>query len=513
MQGPSAILALCLVGILPAFALGGLSPSTLFLVPLSSAAMASTAAILEFGLTGSITEWFVVVAITGNVGAASSLGIGFLRRRSGDGGRSTKATSVPRRANPARHPAGWPMVCTLGVLVAVGWPLIVLKAPVFGYDTQAIWLIHTALVWAGHNTMLHGLTNPAYRLSNPDYPPLVPAVGALVYSAIGHIDERSAVTATVILNACAVGVVGTGLLRIVPPGATVLRRSSAVAMVFVFCGASFGIAGSFGVNGYADMLWSSAALGATVFGLVLPRTWRHATIAWLCIVVSSTTKNEGLIVNVVISVLIAVRYTEWGQALAEGSVRTGRPPRAVLARSIQKWVRLAAMALGPLIPGTAWLVLIHRKGIHDAFFSSESTQALSTRLEDTGSAISRHIFLAPAALVVLVLGSWTLGTLRSRLGLASPAWLWSVAVAALVVIIATYAVGSDQIQWWLSTSVARTTIFDQMAVITDMTVWSLVLIGAPEGMARSRTAKHAHSRGSPVAQAHSRPLEEVDVSV
>ena len=70
----------------------------------------------------------------------------------------------------------------LGALIV---PLTALRAGIIGYDGNAIWLTHTLMVSGGHHELLAGLQNAAYRFSNPDYPPLVPAAGALAFALFG----------------------------------------------------------------------------------------------------------------------------------------------------------------------------------------------------------------------------------------------------------------------------------------------------------------------------------------
>ena len=357
---------LCLPAIVPVVAVVGLRPVALFLLPLGGAALAGISAIFVFGVIGSIGVWFTVFAVLANV-SGCGLVLWRLRKRRrasapGLNGRSEDHHSI------SGHPeaAVWKITCTVVVVLAVGWPLIALRVPVIGYDTQAIWLLHTALVWGGHRVMDAGLTNRIYRVSNPDYPPLVPGAGALAYTSIGHINERVAVDMTVVLNACALGVVGAGLLQIVPTTVTRFRRTAALVVVFIFCGAAFGIAGTFGVNGYADMLWSVAALGATVYGLVLPRNDQSLLIAWLCIVVASLTKNEGTISCAFISLLIAARYIGWHWERRGG--RTGHSGRSV-GINPTRWVRLVVLAFTPMIPAVLWVGVVRLHGIQNSFFA------------------------------------------------------------------------------------------------------------------------------------------------
>ena len=498
VHGVAGLVVLCLLGVLPALAVAGLSPATLFLVPLATSAMAGVAATVEFGVGGSIAGCFAVVAVLANAAAAVWLVVPFLRRRHlshaapapGDDGRGGRAgRGVP-----------WGVICTVAVAAGAGWPLLVLQAPVIGFDTQAIWLVHTALVWGGHHSMVAGLTSKAYGFTNTDYPPLVPGSGGLTYAVVGHIDERLAVAATAVLSACAVAVLATGLIRIVPAGTGAVRRLAAVVVVVGFCGAVFGIGGEFAVNGYTDTLWTAAALAAVVYGLVLPPARRTLVVAWLCIVVASLTKNEGFVVSGAISVLVAVRATPWApwRPRREPGVRWARRLGAALrALGAAGVLRLVLMAGVPMVPGALWAFFVRQKGIASQLFVPGRNESIPLRLSATAASMARQLDLAPAALVVLVVGVLALRRRRRLAGVANPAWLWVVALAGLAVIGATYVFGTIEIHWWLSTSVTRTTIFDQTAFLSDMTIWALVAIAVPGGRttAARRASLQRHESG------------------
>jgi hypothetical protein len=493
MRGAFALVVLCLPGVLPALALSGFYPATPFLIPLAGATMAAVAAGLEFAVTGSIMDWFIVVAVLVNVSAAIALRANFVNRTrplalSGAVG----STGASPSAKAAPLSSGWRAICLLVVTAGVAWPLLVLKEPVIGYDTQAIWLIHAAQISGGHHAMVAGFTNPYYRESHPDYPPLIPGAGALIYAVLGQVSHRLAVAVTTVLNASAIGVVATGLLRIVPARSTALVRLAAVLVAFAFCGAGFGIGGTAAVSGYADVLWSAAALGATVYGLVLPRERRHLLLAWLCILVASLTKNEGLAASIVISGLTAIRYMRPGQAPLGSPRRAHRVTGSAVETGMRAWTRLAAAGLAPLVPGVIWPILVREHGLEDSFFLSGSPQSVSTRLTATIAAMSGHLYLVPGALVVLLIGVLTLRYRRADLGLANPAWLWTVAVASLLITAATYVFGTPAIHWWLNHSVGRTTIFAQMTFLSEIVIWSFVLLSAKKSPpSRGSVARHA----------------------
>src|SRR6202035_4035123 len=104
----------------------------------------------------------------------------------------------------------WTILTVTVLLGALIVPLTGLRAGIIGYDGNAIWLTHTLMVSGGHHALLTGLRSSAYTFSNPDYPPLVPAAGAVAFALVGRGDLRVAIEVTALLNACALGVAGAG---------------------------------------------------------------------------------------------------------------------------------------------------------------------------------------------------------------------------------------------------------------------------------------------------------------
>jgi hypothetical protein len=375
---------------------------------------------------------------------------------------------------PGDSSGRYPWVTFLVLLVAVVWPLVVLRVPVIGYDAQAIWLLHAAMVFGGHNTLVADMTNRSYLFSNPDYPPLYPGLAALVYATQGRLDYHLGVAAIAVLNACTLGVVGTGVMEAVERRTRALRWGAILLMVAFLCGAIYGVAGQFAINGYADLLWAGAAVGATLYGLVLSPSRRHFVVACLCIAVAALAKNEGFVTSVIVACLIGARMF------------TCRP------QGVRIWLRMAALGAA-LAPTVAWIIAVRSKGLSDAYLGSSAESTL-TRLSAATVGMWGQLHLVLAALSVLLLGALLLRSHRVGFGLANPAWLWAVAVLSTLAIAATYVLGSYEIHWWLGSSVNRTTIFANALLLTDMAVWAVVAIQGvdqpawpnPEASAKSR---------------------------
>jgi hypothetical protein len=462
--------------ILPAIAMAGWSPALVFLAPLLGAGMAAVGAELEFGVGGTLITWYVVVAAAVNVAAV----VAMARR------------PPPGLLPQAGRPWMWSALTVVVVLGALAVPLSGLRAGIIGYDGNAIWLTHTLMVSGGHHELLTGLRNPAYAFSNPDYPPLVPAAGALAFRLVGQGDLRVAVEVTALLTACALGVAGAGVAAVASQGRLLARVAVLVAAAAV-CMVGFAVTETYyAVGGYADLLWSAAAVAAVVWGLVVPRSAQALAIAWACAAVASLSKNEGLTTALVVLALIAVRY----RPLALSRLRrlAGRPaggdrPGAAGWLVARGWAERAAFVVGPALPGLAWAGLARLIGLRDAFFVASSTQSPLARAHATILGVAPHLIVLPVAAAVLAAGYLLVRRDRERARLAQPAWLWAACLLYLAIIVATYVLGSPEIGWWLRTSVGRTTIFPQLLLYTDLAIWMVIAcqgLAPPDAAGRAR---------------------------
>jgi hypothetical protein len=438
-----------LPGLLPAVAAAGRSPVVVFLAPLIGAGMAAVAAVIELGVASSLPADYAVLAVVVNLAVLAWW------RAAGRG--------AWRWAGPA---GGWPAATVIVVAGCAVIPLTALRAHMIGWDANSIWLTHALMVYGGHHELVTGLRNVAYQFSNPDYPPLVPASGALAFGFYGLGDLHLAVDMTVLLSACALGVVGTGIAAAgygtgFAAGDTRGRwpaRAAGVAGAGAICLVGFAVSGGFAIQGYTDLLWAAAATAAVIWGLVLPPSARALAVAWTCAVVASLTKNEGLTTALVLLVLIALRYR----------------PLTMPGPAARNWAGRAVFAAVPALPGLAWAGLIRLLGIHDAFFESASSESLVTRAEATVAGMAAHLAVAPVALAVLLAGGWLLRGERERARLGNPAWLWASCLGSLAIIFATYLVGGLEIHSWLANSVNRTTIFAQVLLYSELAIWLVI---------------------------------------
>ncbi len=468
----TAIALLAIPAVVPTVALVGARPVTIFLVPLAGSVLAAVAAELELAVGGSLLAWFVVLAVSINV-----LAVGWLR-------------SGPRRRSAGRFASPWPWITILVVVVALAWPLHALRNPIVINDGWAIWTLHSAFIYGGHNAFLSDLKNPAYVFSNPSYPPLVPASGALAFVSEGRIDIRLAVIVTAILNACGLGVLACGIVEAAHRTST-WAKVAAVAMGATVCLVGMGTdTGLAALGGAADLTWAAGGVAAVVYGLVLPRAPRYLVIAWLCATVASLTKNEGLLTAVMILLLIALRYrltpaglvrygrSESSRARATGAAdpSSGTTPPSWHHRGIIALLAAVPTAVVMAAPCLVWALLVWRNRIPSDFFRRAAPETVSQRVPPTLMSFADHLHIVPVAAAVAIAGSLILRGTRSRLGLGNPLWLWLVVAGSLAAIAFTYIFGDINIYAWLNTSASRTTIFAYLALYADLAVWLVVAV-------------------------------------
>ncbi len=450
------VLGLGVPGMLPALAGARRSPAAVFLAPLTGAGMAAVAAVIELGVGGSLAADYAVVAVIVNLAViAWWLAVGRSRWRW------------------AGLRWSWSIAT---VAVSVGCLTVAteaLRANGIGWDANSIWTTHAYMVYGGHHVLLTGLQNVAYQFTNPDYPPLLPAAGALAFSFLGPGNPHNSVEMTVLLNACALGVLASGIATVASSGRQ-LTRAAAVAAAGAICLVGFAVSDPYGVIGYADLMWAAAAAGAVIWGLVLPRSSQALGVAWICAIVASLTKNEGLTTALIILVLIALRYR----------------PLSLRGPQLRGWAERACFVLLPALPGLAWAGIIRLIGVHDEFFKSTSGETSLYRAQATVAGMWVHLHVAPVDLAVLLVGCLLLRGDRRRAGLGNPAWLWVSCLGALAIIFGTYVVGGLEIHSWLANSVNRTTIFAQIVLYADLLTW---LVIAVEG-ALSRANRKAFTR-------------------
>src|SRR5580704_7455547 len=276
---PAAIVAMVVLsaaGLLPVAALVGRRVIAVPLCPLAGSVIAALAATGFTALGGTFVAWFVAVAAVAALAA-----IGYWVR-------------WPDR-RPLREEVAGDRWCRLlvgiGALVVLGtciWSLRGLATPTVGFDARAVWLMRAGWFLQSHHQMLVNLRVSDVTLIQTPYPPLVSSAAAVAWRVTGDHSMRLGVVVIALLNTCALATAAFALVesgrhfthRLLPErrpagsgragrgAASGGRWLSFAPLVVGMVAASllvvvaFGITEPFMTNGYADPIWSLAALGA-----------------------------------------------------------------------------------------------------------------------------------------------------------------------------------------------------------------------------------------------------------
>jgi hypothetical protein len=457
------VAGLALPGVLPALATAGWSAMVVYLAPVIGTVMAAVAAEIELGLGGSLVPDYLAVAATVNIAVIAW----WVTVRRG---------ARPRNAQPrTRSTWAWSVLAVVVVAGCLAVPLSALRGAFLSGDGTTIWTTHALMVYGGHHEWLTSLHNPAYVISNPDYPPLVSAASALAFKFYGLGNLHLGVDMTVLVTACALGVVAMGIVAVsdvaaAGSGARWPARVVAVAAAGVIGVVGFAVSANYAIEGYTDLVWAAFAVGAVIWGLVLPRSPRALAVAWICAAAASLTKNEGLTTALIIIAAIALRYR----------------PFSLPGPMARRWAERAVLVLVPALPGLAYAGMMRLIGVHDAFFTTASPESTLTRAGATVRGMAGYLHVAPLALAVLLAGCWFLRADRQRAGLANPLWLWICCLGSLAIIFVTYVFGDLEIHGWLLHSVNRTTIFAQVVLYTEIAVWTVIAAQGAFGRAPGR---------------------------
>jgi hypothetical protein len=102
----------------------------------------------------------------------------------------------------------------------------------------------------------------------------------------------------------------------------------------------------------------------------------------------------------------------------------------------------------------------------------------ATRAHLTYSAMAAHLDVLVPALAVALVGAVCLRRARRRATLGDDAWTWAALVAGVAVVAGAYVFGPGIVQYWLATSVHRTTFFPALLGWWVIGVWAVVAASA-----------------------------------
>jgi hypothetical protein len=454
------LLVLSAGGLLPALALARMRLVTIPLVPLCGAVMSSLAVTAMTAIGWSVVGWYVTLSVLGAV-AVGAMWWRFPSVR--PWGAATPRDEAPHWMNLA---AG------LGGLIVCVLCLSVLKSTVTGYDTRDIWLMHPLWYLQGHTLTVATLRKPVYAYGHPPYPPFIGGSVALTWLAAGTKSYRLGVVMIALLNTLAIFAAGTAMVglaaRLALSTGRVRRvsiRWAGVAAMVSLMVVAFAVAGGIIADGYADVLWSAAAVGAVTYGLMLPINAANLGAAAILASAAGLTKLEGTLTAAAVVGLIGARYflARRSDGTAPALVRAG-------ALAVSMWAVIGV-----------WPVLIRLLHAHpDVAFGGYRRGTDSGRLAAAWNAsihlTTSHFVLIAGGVLVAVVAAFFLNRSRRSARLGNDLWAWVVVALELAVIFGAYMVGPGHVVGWVKVTIKRTTTFPLLEVWWIAATWTILAV-------------------------------------
>jgi hypothetical protein len=437
------------------------------LVPLAGGVIAALAATVFVAVGGTFMVWFVSLAAV----AAAVTGVVWLRW-------PTRRPWVVEPGSDRRFTPGYRLfgaLGALGIVAACAWCLRDLSTPTVGFDARALWLTRAGWLLHSHQQLLITLRSPTLVLGQSAYPPLVSASTAVSWSVTGNHTLRLGVVVTALLNTCALAVASFALVECGRRAAGRLAATAervwtvvpmvggvvaAVLLVFI----AFGITEPFMTNGYADPLWSLAALGAVAYGLQMRVGRSEQGAVLVLLLVAGMSKDEGVATASALIVLIALRWL----------VTMPADRRRIL------WWRPVVVGAVELAAVAAWPVLmrlIHARGQTSGTLSPAGDWV--SRAHATADGMAPYLHVLVLAAPVAVVGGLLLSGVRRRSGVANDGWGWVGLACGLVAVGGALVVGSSGIAAWLLTTVHRVTEFPALTGWWIVATWAVVASASP----------------------------------
>jgi len=479
----AAIGVLAAAGALPVLAAVGLRWVSVTLAPLAGALVAMLAATASLTFGGPLMSWFVALAA---IGATTVFGLWVVRPDLGPRrGSSGRATGALHRV------AG--IVGFLSVVTACAWSLRGLRSPTVGFDARALWVMRPGWFLQSHAHLLVDLKARNLVLTQTAYPPLVSASAAVAWKITGIHSARLGVTTIALLNACALA---TAALAVIECGrgmagrfsrAWVPMASGIVAAVLLVVVAA-GVTEPFLTNGYADPLWSLAAVGAVAFGLQLADGPSTRAAAVVLILVAGTTKDEGFVTALALVALVAARSVG----------------RAGLRGERKRWPVPVAIAVTELAVLLWWPTMMRVIGARGASSSFTTRTDLARRTTATVHGMSPYLHVLVVAVPLAVVGGLALSGVRRRGRIGNDLWAWAALAVGLCAVGAVLVASTSPIGPWILSTVHRITEFPILEAWWIVGFWAVV---ATAGLAGSLGGTVVDPEGEPVEAPVEVPVE------
>lgn len=481
----AGLVVLAVAGACPVVVLVGWRWYAIPIAPLAGAAIAGISVTISLGVVGSLALWFPLLSA---VAAAVSLAYTWWQA-----GRPLRWPRRPVPTGRREYPQGHYVIGLLGVLAIVAttvWCLHSLSDPTVGFDARSVWITRAGWFIAPHGRFDTDMRSAAGFLPQETYPPLVSAAVAVVWWVTGTRSDRVAVEVIAVLNVCALGAAAFVAVELgrqawrrtwawnrepddqlvavpgatsVPAGVHVIPAVVGLVLAPLLVVTAYGLAEPFMTNGYADPLWSLAALGAVVYGLQVAGGRSNYRAALILAVVAGTSKEEGAATAACIVVLIVAR-------------RLAQIPATDRWRA---WWR-------PILHGTvcvaligAWPVTVKLLGFSTSVPPGPRVGSLVTRARQTFDGSSPYLHVVLVALVVAIVGAALLASVRRAIGVGNDLWPWIVMTVAFVVIGYTYVFGAANIPSWLSSTVTRVIDLERFLAWWILGGWAITAAAAP----------------------------------
>jgi hypothetical protein len=246
----------------------------------------------------------------------------------------------PSVADAAAGPPNHPLL-SLALWLTAGCATMAFLAqsaasPQGGWDAWMTWNMHARAIYRGGDHWREVLTGlPAW--SHPDYPLLVPASVARIWTYMGEATQLAPVTVALLFTFATVGLLYASVSRLRSP-----TQGALAALVLL--GTKFFIV--HGASQFADVPFGFFLL-ATLALLALPEVWpddrsRLLALAGVTAGLAAWTKNEGLLLlpAVLLSYgLVAVRARGWHTGLGDArALAIGLAPVLALVVCFKIWL-------------------------------------------------------------------------------------------------------------------------------------------------------------------------------
>jgi hypothetical protein len=503
-----ALLALSAAGVLPVLALVGVRWIAIPLAPLAGAIVAAVAATSYVAGGGTFMAWFVGEALF----LAAIVTVFWYARPE----RRPWRLAVRRRDRHGTAHRWFGIGGAVAIAAACAWCLRGLATPTVGFDARALWLMRPGWFLESHHQLLVNLRIPDLVLIQSPYPPLVSAATAVGWSVTGNHTVRLGAVVIALLNTCALAVAAFALVelgrrfavRLLPSNGAGPKRAgseavasrgmpaastvpmvagvvTAVLLVFV----AFGITEPFMTNGYADPIWSLAAVGAVVYGLQMELGRVQQGAALLLLLVTGLSKDEGVATAVALIAIVALRSL----------LRLWREGRR------RQWWQPVALGVAELAVVAWWPLLMRIDHARGAKLAASPMRSWAGRVSGSYHGMTPYLHVLVLAIPLAAVGGLVLSRVRRASGAGNDWWAWAGLASGVLAVAGAFVTGTGPLTPWLVTTVHRVTEFPAMMGWWIIAVWAVVASGASFVAPRSKTDTETDAAEGPQQRERTAP--------